>query len=610
VRPLRVANCSGFYGDRFSAATEMVNDGDIDVLTGDWLAELTMGLLAKQRARDPQAGYARTFLGQVEQTLRPCLQNGIRIISNAGGLNPNVCATQVRSMVAAMGLEAVVAVVDGDEVTAGVKKLLADGWTAPHLSTGEPYPDDADSLEVANVYLGTWGIVKALELGADIIITGRVTDAAVVVAAAAWRFGWGRGDFDQLAGAVAAGHVIECGAQATGGNYSFFDEFDGTLPYGFPIAEIHPDGSAVICKHPGTGGSITTETVLSQIVYEIDGPEYLTPDVVARFDTLTLEQLGLDRVRISGTKGQAPPETLKAGLIRVGGWRASLTLGLTGLNVDAKVKRALHLLWQSIPGGRDVFDDAVTRLHRGCEENPRSSDEAVSLLTVSVASRDKARVARFISGAVEIGLASYPGCFLTGPPPSPTEFMVFWPTLLDASEFSQRVTVRDVECRVPAAYDGPRYAPLPPAGAIPEESLTGATDTCVAPLGKIAGARSGDKAGNATLGVWVRNPAHYGWLAAWWTPQRVRSLIPEAQDLELRLWWLPNVAAVGCTIVGLLGGGAAASLSLDTQAKGLGEFVRARHAAIPRRLLEGRSTGELMTISIARNGRERTRNTT
>lgn len=578
--PIRVANCSGFYGDRLSAAHEMVTQGSIDVLTGDWLAELTMGVLAKQRARNPEAGYAKTFVRQLEQVVSPCLQNGIRIISNAGGLNPHACADEIRSMIDAAGLTAVVAVVDGDEVTDDVNRLLSAGWTAPHLTTGERFNLEAGTVDVANLYLGTWGIVKALDLGADIVITGRVTDAAVVVAPAAWKFGWRRSDLDQLAGAVAAGHVIECGAQATGGNYSFFDEFDGTLPYGFPIAEIHPDGSSVICKHEGTGGAVTTETVLSQILYEIDGPDYVTPDVVARFDTLTLEQAGQDRVRISGTRGQAPPETLKVGLIRTGGWRASLSFGITGMNVAAKADRAQHLLWQAIPATPADFDQVATRLHRAQEEDPPSLDDAVSTLTVTVTSHDRALVQRFVNAAVEIGLASYPGCFLTSPPPSPAEFMVFWPSLLPAMDFSQRVTVGGTEHLVPAAYTGPRHLiNLPRSPATDFESGLPGTD--IAPLGAIAGARSGDKAGNATLGVWVRNSDHYSWLAQWWTPENIRSLIPEAEHLELRPWSLPNVDSVGCTIVGLLGDGAAASLSLDTQAKGLGEFIRAKSVSIP-----------------------------
>ncbi len=287
--PLRVANCSGFLGDRLAAAQEMVTGGPIDVLTGDWLAELTMGLLIQQRKRaaSGSAGFATPFLTQVEQVLGTCLDRGIRIVANAGGVDPAGCALAVQRLAERLGLDVRVAYLTGDDVTARFAALRAEGWGAPHLDTGEPL----DSLltggaepEMVHAYLGCWGIAEALQAGADVVVTGRVSDASVVAGPAAWRFDWKRDDWDALAGAIAAGHVIECGAQATGGNFSFFAEVPGLEHPGFPIAEISPDGSAVITKHPGTGGAVTVETVTAQLLYEIDGPRYLNPDVVARFD--------------------------------------------------------------------------------------------------------------------------------------------------------------------------------------------------------------------------------------------------------------------------------------------------------------------------------------
>ena len=327
--PIRIANCSGFFGDRPSGAREMVEDGPIDVLTGDWLAELTMLILSRIRARHPGGGYARTFVTQMEEVMGTCLDRGISVVSNAGGLDPRHCAEDVADVAAKLGLSPTIAYVDGDDLLPRLDELTATGALRPFGPDGD-LGDPAGYL-TANAYLGCWGIVDALERGADIVVTGRVTDAAVTCGPAAHHHGWARDDWDRLAGGVVAGHVIECSAQATGGNYSFFHEIEGLAAHprlGFPWAEIHADGSSVIGKHDGTGGAVTVGTVTSQLLYEIGGPEYLGPDVTARFDTIEVEQVADDRVRIHGIRGQAPPSTLKVAMNELGGYRNSFTVAL------------------------------------------------------------------------------------------------------------------------------------------------------------------------------------------------------------------------------------------------------------------------------------------
>ena len=582
--PLRVANCSGFFGDRLSAAREMVDDGPIDVLTGDWLAELTMGVLLKQRHRDPEAGYARTFLTQVEDVLANCLERGIRIVSNAGGLNPRACAAKVEQIASDTGRNVRVAVVDGDDATEVVRRARDDGWTAPHLDTGKPFDELAAEVDVASAYLGCWGIAEALREGADVVITGRVSDASVIAGPAAWHFGWARDDWDALAGAVAAGHVIECGAQTTGGNFSFFSEVPALERPGFPLAEIAADGSAVITKHPGTGGAVTVETVTAQLLYEIDGPRYLNPDVVARFDTMTLEQEGPDRVRISGTRGEPAPDTVKVGLITTPGHRNSVTFVITGDDVPAKADLAQRALWAAIPGGEKAFDEVDVRLLRADRPDPASPDEATALLTVSVASRDRSSVAHLARAAVETGLSSYPGFYLTAPPSGGSAYTVFWPTLLPAADFPQTVSFdgREWTAELPPAQP---VSPPPPTDA-PSPARPVAGPAVRSPLGTVLGSRSGDKGGNATLGVWARDDRTYDWLTGWLTEDRWRELLPQARGLALRPWWMPNLRAAGVTVVGLLGWGVGADLHLDSQGKGLGEYLRARHVELPTALLE------------------------
>ena len=292
MRPVRIANCSGFYGDRLDAPREML-DGElaVDVLTGDYLAELTMLILWKARQRDPGTGYARTFLTQMEQVLGTCLDRGIRVVTNAGGLNPRALADRLRELGERLGVEPKLAVVEGDDILDRIPELQQAGVPFTHLDSGVALADAGVKPATANAYLGGWGIATALAGGADVVVCGRVTDAALTVGPAAWWHGWARDDWDALAGAVVAGHVIECGPQATGGNYPFLDELPPGYP-GFPIAEVDVDGSCVITKQPGTGGAVTVGTVTAQLLYEIDAPSYANPDVVACFDTISARRAG------------------------------------------------------------------------------------------------------------------------------------------------------------------------------------------------------------------------------------------------------------------------------------------------------------------------------
>ena len=589
--PLRIANCSGFYGDRLAAAREMVDGGPIDVLTGDWLAELTMLILAKNMLRDPAAGYARTFVTQLEQVMGDCLSRGIKVVANAGGLSPRGCAAAVAAVAAKLGLDPVIAHVDGDNLVPRLDELRAAGVDLANTDTGEPLGDR--EVLTANAYLGGWGIAEALARGADIVITGRVTDAALTVGPAAWQHGWRRDDWDALAGAVVAGHVIECGAQATGGNFAFFTEVPGLEHPGFPIAEVAADGSSVITKHPGHGGMVSVDTV-AQLLYEIGGPAYLNPDVTARLDSVLLSAEGQDRVRISGVRGDSPPATTKVALNYAGGWRSTITVYLTGLDIEAKAGLVERALWAGIPGGRDAFDAVDVALLRTDKPDPATNAEAMAQLRITVKDADEHVVGRaFTARITELALASYPGMFGAGLTAGAQAFGVYWPTVVPAPLIRQEVTVPGrgsvtVEPVLPpdppvvakvAAVRRPAAAPWPAAAA------EGRVPAVRAPLGRVAGARSGDKGGNANLGVWARTDQAYQWLAGFLTVEMLRKLLPETAPLPVQRYELPNLRAVNFVIAGLLGEGAAASTRLDPQAKSLGEWLRARVVDIPRELI-------------------------
>jgi hypothetical protein len=581
--PIRIANCSGFFGDRLSAAREMVEGGPIDVLTGDWLAELTMLILARTRAKRPGGGYARTFVAQMEQVMGACLERGIKVVSNAGGLDPEGCADAVAEVAARLGLSPKIAYVRGDDLMPQLPELVAADQLT-HFETAEPIKDVSRYL-TANAYLGCWGIVDALQRGADIVITGRVTDAAVVCGPAAWHHGWARNDWNALAGGVTAGHVIECGAQATGGNYSFFTEVPGMARVGFPWAEVAADGSSVIGKHAGTGGEVSVGTVTSQLLYEIGGREYFGPDVTVRFDTIRLEQLAPDRVRMHGIQGEPPPPTLKVCMNRHGGFRNDMSVCLTGLDVEAKAALVERAFWEACPLPRESFAQVTTRLMRTDKPDPPTNEEAVAIWKISVKDPDESKVGRAFSNAVtELGLATIPGFFGVGGGPGPGRpFGVYEPARVPAEAVPQEVVIRGGDTRRISSV-----IPSEPAAVRPAEGpavAAPAGPTTRAPLGRVFGTRSGDKGGNANLGVFARSDEAFAWLDGFLTVERLRGLLPELAALPIDRHRLPALRSLNFVVHGLLEEGVAAATRQDPQAKSLGEWLRARVVEMPEALL-------------------------
>ncbi|PSJ24236.1 exopolyphosphatase [Streptosporangium nondiastaticum] len=588
TRPLRIGNASGFYGDRFDAFREMLTGGPLDVLTGDYLAELTLLILGRDRLKDPSRGYAKTFLGQLEEGLGLAADRGVKIVTNAGGLNPGGLAEAIRALARRVGADVRVAHVEGDDLL------------------HEPGRDWGPEVLTANAYLGGAGIAACLRAGADVVVTGRVTDAALVTGPAAAHFGWLAEDLDRLAGAVVAGHVLECGTQATGGNYSFFTEHitddvaregggrgggraagegggQGVFRPGFPIAEIHPDGSAVITKHPGTGGAVTVGTVTAQLLYETGGPRYLGPDVTARLDTVRLTDDGPDRVRISGVRGEAPPPSLKVGLTRVGGWRNEVVFVLTGLDIEAKARLARAQMEDALAARRPA--EVRWTLARTDHADADVQEEASAFLRLTVRDPDPEAVGRAVSGAaVELALAGYPGFHLTAPPGPGSPYGVFEAASVDAYAVRHTAVLPDgTRLRVPAA-PAAAEEPLPvEPPALPAPLPPGPVRR--APLGLVAGARSGDKGGSANVGVWVRSDAAWRWLAHELTGSRFRQLLPEVARLPVARHAYPGLRALNFTIDGLLGAGVASQARFDPQAKALGEWLRSRHLDIPEVLL-------------------------
>jgi hypothetical protein len=511
------------------------------------------------------------------------VQRGIKVVTNAGGLNPAALAAEVDALAQRLGIKATVAHIEGDDLLPALPELQKRGIELRHLDKGMPLSALRQQIVTANAYLGAWGIVEALQRGADVVVCPRVTDAAVTLGAAAWKFGWRRDDWDRLASGIVAGHIIECGAQCTGGNYSFFEEVANIARIGFPIAEMHADGTFVVTKHPNTGGLVSVGTVTAQLLYEIQGLRYLNPDATARFDSIRLHQEKPDRVHVSGIRGEPPPPTTKVCINYLGGHKNSMTFVLAGLDIEKKARVAENTLW-SLLGGRDRFAEADVQLTSSNRPDPASYEDSFAHLRITVKDPDAKKVGRaFSSKAIEMALANYPGFFVTSPPGDAAPYGVYWPALVPSELIEQRVVIGGDTVPIPPS--------LPPkeefSAPVPKETRVavpgGPTERV--PLGIVCGTRSGDKGGNANVGVWVRDAATYAWMEQYLTTERFQSLIAESAPLRVERYAFPNLLSLNFVVLGLLGDGVAASTRSDPQAKSLGEYLRAKVVEVPRTLL-------------------------
>ena len=583
---IRIANCSGYYGDKLSAAKELVEGGPIDVLTGDYLAELTMGILYGQMLqRGQDKGYVATFLKQLREIAKTCHDKKIKIVVNAGGLNPESMSQEVQNILNEMNITSKVAYIEGDNIVNDLEDLQKQGQEFINMDRQISLKDSGHKVLTANTYLGAWGIKEALDQGADIVICPRVTDASVVIGPAAWKFNWQRDDFDQLAGALAAGHIIECGAQATGGNYAFFQEVESFKNIGYPIAEIYEDGSSVITKHEGTGGLVSVGTVTAQLLYEIGSTEYLNPDVTAHFNTLKMKQVGDNRVSISGCKGSEPPSTHKVCVNLSGGFRNGMELILTGLDIEEKAEIFTEALFDLL-GGKDQFDEVDIQLHRQDKEDPDSHEEAMAFLRITVKSKDAKVVGRiFTAKVVELALANYPGWFSKDSIGSGTPFIFYWPTTIDSKFVKEIVNIDNKSIEITPTNQmnlSPHKFTFDTPEIVPYES----EEKQETFFGRLVGARSGDKGGCANLGVWVKTDDAYSFLFHYLTVDKLKELLTDLEQYDIERYDFPNVRAVNFYIHGILGDGASSNTKVDALAKSLGEYLRAKKVNIPKQLIE------------------------
>ena len=440
---IRIANGQGFWGDSLEAPLEQIRRGPVDYLTLDYLAEVTMSILQKQRSRDPRTGYARDFPGFIERAARDLAEKNVTVIANAGGVNPEACRNAVRGALAKGGAAASmsIGVIKGDDILPRLDELMENGVELANLDTGAPLAAIRHRVQSANVYLGAWPIVEALSRGARIVITGRCSDPALSLAAEIHEFGWKPDDWNRLAGGVVAGHAIECGAQVTGGNCQVdWENIPNLADIGYPILEAEPDGTFVVTKHSGTGGSVTVAGVTEQLLYEIGDPKtFLTPDVTADFTTIRLERAGPDRVRFSGIEGRAPTDFYKVSISYSAGYKATGELVYAWPDAYPKAQAADRILRARLDRLGLRFDSIHTEFvganacHGERLAGEPSPDLAEVFVRIGVRSEDKAAVDRFTKEIAPLALNGPPVVTYVGGRPKVEDVVAFWPALIPKS---------------------------------------------------------------------------------------------------------------------------------------------------------------------------------
>jgi hypothetical protein len=454
VKRIIIANCGGFWGDDPTAPRRQVDGGPIDYLVMDYLAEVTMAILQKQRARQPETGYPADFLSHLRDVLPACVQRGIRIITNAGGVNPLGCRAAVDALAGDLGIadRVKVGIVVGDDLFGNLDTLISSGEPFVNMDTGQALSEVRAKVLSANAYIGAAGIVKALERGANVIITGRVADAAVALAPMMYEFGWSQTDWDHLAAGIVAGHIIECGTQCTGGNFTDWPLVKNYRKMGFPLVEVDEDGSFVVTKHPNTGGLVSVHTVAEQILYEIGPPAYMTPDVVARFDSVQLVQEGPDRVRVTGARGEPAPPKLKVSISYHAGWRAFGRLLVSGPEALAKANIVAEAFWDSA-GGRGFYDEALHQFigWNACHTPLAACEPGEVLVQFAVRDSDERKInTRFSPQIAPRVLGTVPGITYIADQgrPRASEVVAFWPALVSRESVTQRAIVGDDDSAV------------------------------------------------------------------------------------------------------------------------------------------------------------------
>lgn len=599
---IRIGNAGGYWGDDPDALKRQVRGGHLDYISMDFLAEVTMSIMQKQRSHDPKLGYARDFISMLEDVLPDILKNRTKIITNAGGVNPQGCADAIMALGKRLGLKPKVAIVYGDDILNDIPRLQTEGCEFRNMESGTDFSGVASRIESANIYFGAAPVADALKWDPDIIVTGRVTDTGITVGAMLHEFGWSTTDWDKLAAGVIAGHVIECGTQATGGNFTDWRKVPSFANMGFPVLEVHRDGTFVVTKHPGTGGLVSVDTVREQLFYEMGNPHaYITPDVVADFATITLKQVGADRVLVSGIKGYEPTPFYKVSMAYADGFKSIGAIAMSGPDARAKAEVFAKNFWGRFESKE--FSETSTEYFgwNACHGSLGGRDDGNEiLLRLGARSSDEKKLRRFGKFIPSLILSGPPGVCVIGGVPKAQEIVSYWPALMPKSVVRPKIALCETdkgihsETVVPPEQSGK----FDPAGYKPDQianrvscDLRAAMKTQdhpeALPLSTICLGRSGDKGDMANIGIMARSQKAFTFLDQYLTAQRVKDLFQEICHGSVTRYRLPNMEGLNFLLDESLGGGGTVTLRTDAQGKTFAQALLRQKILIPKDVLEG-----------------------
>jgi len=571
-RTIRIGNASGFWGDDLKALKRQLEGGNLDYITSDYLAEITMGILMKQKKKDASKGYVYDLIGQIDEVLDLLVESKTKIITNAGGINPLGLAEKLNDLIKKRGMKLKIAAITGDNITDRLDEFYPDKSDLKNMETNEPFSKVKDKILSANLYLGVNPVLEALKSGADIIIAGRVTDTAITLAPMIHEFGWKLDDFDKLASGIVAGHIIECGSQSSGGNFSNWKKVDNWDNIGFPIVEIEENGEFTVTKHENNGGLVSIETVKEQLLYEMGRPdEYISPDVIADFSSIKLEATGKNRVKVSNTRGYAPTEFLKISMSYSGGYKASGSIILGGPNIEEKAKVFENILWNKL---NIDFKEKKSELLFGKKYN---DEYAEGYLRFSVYDEKKENIEEFSRSISALILAGPAGVAVTGGRPRVQEVLGYWPALLPKKLIKSKVSVFTDNNEIEEINN------ISSETGFEEKDITRESKVSIAfsndsiettkkkqekiKISDLAYTRSGDKGDTSNIGVIAYDREKYEILKKYLTPNLMKEIFKDVCKGKVIRYELDNLLALNFLLEASLGGGGARSLSADPQGK-------------------------------------------
>ncbi len=570
---IRIGNASGFWGDDLNALKRQIDGGNLDYITSDYLAEITMGILMKQNLKDPSMGFVYDFIEQFDEVLDSIVESNTKIITNAGGINPIGLAEKLNELVLKRGKKLKIAAITGDNISDRIDEFYPGKSKLENMETGENFLKVKERILSANLYLGVNPVLEALKSGADIIIAGRVTDTAITLAPMIHEFGWKLNDFDKLASGIVAGHIIECGTQSTGGNFTGWQDVKNWNNIGFPIIEVEETGEFTVTKHENNGGLVSIGTVKEQLLYEMGRPdEYISPDVIADFSSIHLEKTGENRIRISGTKGYAPTEFLKISISYSGGYKASGTIIIAGDDIQKKAETFESILWNKL---NMEFEEKKSDLLFGTVHNNIYKE---GYLRFSVFDTDKKKIEKFSKTISALILSGPAGVAVTGGRPKVQEVLGYWPALLSKKLITANTIIlsgKDIPKKIEnisseTGFESKIKGETSPNSLVSQDNKEGITEinnTKGIRISDLAYTRSGDKGDMSNIGVIALDEEKYEILKRHLTPDYIKEVFKDVCKGKVIRYEIDNLLALNFLLEGSLGGGGARSLSSDPQGK-------------------------------------------